>query len=94
MSSFLTWWDSSSMMMPILSRLASASVLSTLALSMSASKLAIPEIPSMILRLSRFPIWTMRVTSPCCTRLYPSAEMRALVSSASNSDMVDLRSLT
>ena len=94
LSSFSTWWESSSMMIPTFSRLPDASALSPLARSMSASKLAIPDIESMILRLSRFPIWTMRVTSPCWTRLYPSAEMRALVRRASNSDIVDLRSLT
>ena len=89
-----TWWVSSSTTIPILSRLVSASDFSFLAFSMSASKLAIPEIASMMRLLSMAPIWTMRVTSPCWTRLYPSALILALVRRPSNSVMVDLRSLT
>ena len=61
---------------------------------MSASKLAIPEMASMMRLRSIPPIWTMRVTSPCWTMLYPSALILALVSSESNSLMVDLRSFT
>ena len=64
-----TWCVSSSTTMPILSRLVSASCLSVLAFSMSASKLAIPDMASMMRLLSMAPICTMRVTSPCWTRL-------------------------
>ena len=93
-ASLSTWWESSSMMMLMRSRLTSASCLSLRARSMSASKLAMPEMASMMRLLSMDPIWTMRVTSPCWTRLYPSALILALVRRVSNSDMVDLRSLT
>ena len=93
-SSLWIWTASSSITMPILSRLVSASALSVRAFSMSASKLDMPEMPSMMRRRSMLLIWTMRVTSPCWTRLYPSADILALVRRASNSDIVDLRSLT
>ena len=89
-----TWWLSSSTTIPMRSRLVSASCFSLLAFSMSASKLAMPDIASMMRLRSIAPIWTMRVTSPCWTMLYPSALILAFVSRASNSVIVDLRSLT
>ncbi|OPY30401.1 MAG: hypothetical protein A4E31_00384 [Methanomassiliicoccales archaeon PtaU1.Bin030] len=80
--------------MDMRSMLASVSSLSRWALSISSSNFDMPDMSSRTRLLSRLDIVTILVTSPCCTKLYPSALMRALDRSMSNSDSDDFLSLT